>query len=615
MTGLAASFGNPGAQSVQTVRHLLSEMRHRSRDGEAVESYNEATFGIAYTAKLPEDTQAPEIWNTDEWLIIADARLDNRAELTAQLCPEGEVHSDCRLLYLAIEYWTDEAPRHLRGDFAFVALNKATGTILACRDPFGIRPLFFRVEEGVLSFSTEARGLINLAIRSPRLNISDVRISHTISAVTGNGSKGGEAEIRGLYRVQPGHLLVKNKEELTEVSYFKLRPAELAPDPDWPTEFRRRFEDAVESRLRTKGKLATLLSGGLDSSAITAAAARQSAKNFCAVAGIFKEKASGDEEIYIEAVGNHLGLDVLKVPLDEVSPIKAMQSIIAAMGRPFNAPGIAVLDSLLPHISKSGAMHYLDGHGGDEVISYGFDKLIELGRQKKWLELWKQMPAWSGLFGTSQLFDFARFFLRFSTLPGTYRLRRTLLSLGKGKLTDPGRLVKEKFAGNLPAKEPIGKTALERHVQSIQNGLLCESFELYDVVASRHGLQPLFPFFDQRLVEFCLAVPDDLKLHNGHTRYLMREAMQSYLPSKVLWRRSKFDFTPVLRRQLAPWQKETDLNDDARSSPLLNILSQERITSFLKKCQDTHRLKSEDAQLLWRIISLDYWLKTLEKEK
>lgn len=95
----------------------------------------------------------------------------------------------------------------------------------------------------------------------------------------------------------------------------------------------------------------------------------------------------------------------------------------------------------------------------------------------------------------------------------------------------------------------------------------------------------------------------------------MREAMQSYLPSKVLWRRSKFDFTPVLRRQLAPWQKETDLNDDARSSPLLNILLQERITSFLKKCQDTHRLKSEDAQLLWRIISLDYWLKTLEKEK
>ncbi|MDC7692778.1 asparagine synthase-related protein [Asticcacaulis sp. DXS10W] len=614
MTGVTAAITSDPAKSRDTVDQLLFEMRHRARSGFAQLSWMETAFGLAHTPRLPEDDAEASIFESPAWIVAADARLDNRDELIARLLPEEAIVSDAHLVFCALSQWGEAAPKHLRGDFAFVALHKTSHTLFAARDPFGVRPLYYRTCNQDIALASEAGALISNGTLAAPLSRSDVRIKQTLSYLTGTGSSEAELEFRNLFRVKPGHLLIWKSGKARQSAYFELKPANVPSDIDWVAEFRRRFEAAVQSRLRSREPVAALLSGGLDSSSIVAVAARQSHRPLRIVAGTFPAYKKGDEQPYINAVMKYAGGDCIKVKLDKLSPINAAQSVIRDLKRPFNAPGIAVLNALAPVLADNRKGFYLDGHGGDEVVSYGFNRVLCLARNHKWGALWRELPAWSGLFGTNRLLDFLRLFLRFSEIPGTYRIRRTLLRLANKPLSIGVGLLKRQFIPMLPPQSAAPRTNLERHTQSIQNGLLAESFELYDVVAARHGLQPLFPFFDQELVELCLAVPDEVKLKHGYSRYILREAMKDYLPESVRWRRSKFDFSTILIARLKGWHDRSNLKlATYYRSPLLKFLSKKKLRVFLQKSVRTDRLDGASAQTLWRLITLDYWLKICEK--
>lgn len=613
MTAICAATGENLA-SDKVVGYLLSELRHRATDGSQILRWMRVSIGHAHMIRLPEDDPTARVFECPEWIVATDARLDNRDELLEALMPIEEPASDNYLVFCALAQWGMEALGRLRGDFAFVALEKKTNTIFAGRDPFGVRPLFYRLYDKDIAISTEAGALLSIPSMGPPLSIPDIRIKQFLGSLTGRGTHGEELEFRRLFRIRPGHLLVWKDGETTQTPYFELKAPNLSEDLNWASEFRKRFEKAVASRLRSSGPIASLLSGGLDSSSITAVAAQLTERRLKVVAGTFPNFKKGDEQPYIDAITAFSGIECKKVKLDELSPINSAQSIIRDLKRPFNAPGIAVLGALLPIISETGARQYLDGHGGDEVVSYGFDRILQLAREKQWLALWRDLPAWSGLFGTNRLLDFIRFFLRFTEIRGTYRLRRVLLRLANPRTDLSQSLLKSKFEALLPTQKGQARGSVEKHIQSILNPLILESFELYDVVAAKHGLRPLFPFFDQSLVELCLAMPDDVKLRHGYSRHVLRVAMSGYLPDAVRWRKSKFDFSDILRHRLKGWHEKSNLQISRYyESPLLQFLSRKKLHSFLKNSINVNRISSLDAQNLWRLILIDYWIKFIEK--
>jgi asparagine synthase (glutamine-hydrolysing) len=100
------------------------------------------------------------------------------------------------------------------------------------------------------------------------------------------------------------------------------------------------------------------------------------------------------------------------------------------------------------------------------------------------------------------------------------------------------------------------RSAREQHWHGLTSGLIPNALELADRAAAAFSLEPSYPFFDRRLMEFCLALPPEQKLHQGWTRVVMRRAMTNILPVEVQWRTTKANLSPNFKRRLFDCERE-----------------------------------------------------------
>ncbi|MGD0798122.1 MAG: asparagine synthase-related protein, partial [Acidobacteriaceae bacterium] len=359
------------------------------------------------TIQNKSDGDSAAVW------LVADARLDNRAELAGELgIAAGELAAmaDSAVLLRAWLAWGEACVQRVVGSFAFAVWDARAERWFLARDHAGDRPLYWVRTAEFFAFATTARALRGIAGVSSELDEGTL-----VRDLVGLPPEYPRSRFRDVREIAPGHCVVAGREgpgrvDVTHRRYWRidaLKPVRFARDAEYVEAFREIFDEAVRCRLRTTGGVATELSAGLDSGAVAATAARLLAASgstleaYTAVpcagfSGIVPRGLIGDEGAYAAEVAAMFA-NMRHVRVDATG-----SDMLRELGRIYpllDLPHAAALNSVWSHriydcAQASGAKVMLTGALGNFAFSYaGGDGLHGLFRSGRWIKMARQ--AWA----------------------------------------------------------------------------------------------------------------------------------------------------------------------------------------------------------------------------
>ncbi|CUJ19019.1 asparagine synthase-related protein [Cognatishimia activa] len=529
--------------------------------------------------------------------------LANRRALADQLqLPRDASAEQC--IALGYDKWGLELLPRLKGEFAFVLKCMKTRQIIAVRDRFGVQPLAYSVHEGALSFASDPEALAGD-------QINPVWIAQFLSGIQASATL---TPYEGVKKLAPGTVLVADQNGLNLHTWYKLRP-QYVPEADAPELIREALEAAI-ARMSV-GQTATLLSGGLDSSALTLLRARMAHDPVRALSMVYPDYPMLDESTYIDAVVDaNPNIEGTKVPMFAPSHSEEILKILEQQGQPIIIQNFGTTASAYQTASKIGAHCVLDGHGGDEVVGNGGWYLNELAKSHQYFALWRNVRAHKSRFDQPAI-GMSLFEVLAAAGPRPIAaIARRLAPTSPIAGVPWRRLVKEDLvqATDLVGKanEGIGRsnTHLEGqerlHAQQLCAPHTGSSFEILRRMARAEGIDVKFPFYDQDFVELCLGQSSKAKFGDGLTRNLLREAMRGIYPEKIRTRTSKADFTPYVTKGLAECDAVKKLKKGVPET-LKDYVSAKGVQETLSDLKDGRNLATVSGEIS-RLAQLDIWL-------
>ncbi len=489
-------------------------------------------------------------------VLVADARLDNRGELASALGLTGDSAGapDASYLLWAYEKWGRDCPRRLVGDFAFVLWDDREQQLFAVRDAVGERVLFYRRDAGQVALATTAHALAMLPPGPPPLNkqkVADFLVLLQRPEIT---------FFQGIDRIPPGHTLTASSRTWRLERWWSPTPSRtvrLGSDAAYVEGFRAVFGEAVRAQLRCTGDVGILLSGGLDSSSVGATAAAMladSGRPLRAYHAAPREGFSGqaqrgmlvDETADVAALAaRYPNIDVHLHRPDGHSPFDDIERSFRLTGAPVrNASNVGWYDALCARAGADGVRVLLSGHKGNGTISFtGVRALRDDALHGRVGRVWREVHALARMTGSGRREVF-RDEVLLPLLPTAIAARldrwrgRAPLSLAQYTLSP----IRPDFAQAMSVEararaahrgflESRHLSALDLRITMLEGG--SDTFDVYTGYRPRYGVETRDPTADRRVVEYCLAIPDDQYLRDGTDRWLVRRAMEGRLPDRL----------------------------------------------------------------------------------
>lgn len=580
----------------------LVAMAHRGPDGYSVYPDQSVVLGHC----LLDTGRNGMFVDQDGYAITFDGRLDNRDQLVMALQKsggdfrlQGEWHRDKALLLLAYRHFGDQLPSLLRGDFAFAIFDPVRDGLFLCRDHFGVRPLFYREGVGELHFASEIKALQAMA-GNAAFGLRDEALTGFITAEL-DTLKPKETCFVGVHRLLPGHFAwIDASGSFWTERYWSLNPGVPIKRKNAAAEFRALLTQAISRRVEPDIETGVLLSGGLDSSAIVSLIG--SGETGAALGGMkvcsLVFSGGNDESRYMTAVEDRFKFKAIRVDGSHVSAFSDCHSIVREHDQPIPATNIAGFRRFLRTIAQQqGVRIVLDGHGGDETVSYGNGIFQELAESGRWIRLWIELGS-AAAFRPERGAIFARMLRRH----GWRSWRRKLGWMLRRKPTNSDAV---RFAPD-GQRRPYEQAY---HLSKFASPLSGLALEGIDQNAAATGVEVRMPFLDVDLVNFCVTVRAQDKWKKGISRLIVRKALGDILPEAVRDRQDKFDFADRIRNTtLAEHAGEVEnmlADEDGLLAPYADLPA---LRESWRTLQTQHDLDGERFQELWRAVYLSAWL-------
>lgn len=616
MSGFAGSVGTAAGPDPDGRAHILRE-KLRSRGPGDLSSWQEDGAVLAHS-RLGGTPDGRSFGGDGPLAIAGDIRLDNRAALGRAL-GAGPEASEGALVGRAWSRWRHDCCAHLAGDFAFAVWDRRAKSLFLARDRFGVRPLFFARSAGGLSFGS-APELI--AARGPRPPDEE----EIAAFLAGLPSDPGATPFDGVERLPPAHWLWWRDGQVRTGRYWTLAP-DAAPPADPETAFRDRFAAATGARLASSARPAALLSGGLDSSSICAVAGKLSDAPLRTYSIVHGHDPALDESRYIDAVLARGAFRPVKMSLPAHAPLAGVMEAMRLQGGPYPAPGLLKSMTLYRRIASDGVDVILNGHGGDEVVWHGTGRLPELARAGRWPEALALVPAYCRLTGADPVevaLTLAAAYGRGAPVRRGARAARSGLARLRGgaeaaapwqHFLAPDLARRARIAERIEA-ESAGPDDAARHLRALASPAVAQGFEVLDKATAAAGLEARYPFYDQRLVTLCLALPSSEKFRRDGSRSILRRALAGTLPDAVARRQDKTDFASELSRGLAARHRDVLEAICAASAPLAPFVRTEPLREAVAALlRDPAGFPGAQAMFLWRAACLHLWLRGEDTEE
>jgi|GEM_PF-2882736 len=523
--------------------------------------------------------------NQAGWVVVADARLDNREDLATKLGFVFEANAlqvaDSELIIAAYERWGNDCLDQFIGDFAFVIYQPKSDTVFCARDPMGLRSLFYYyVPNQVFVFASEIKALLALDFVPQAINKE--KIARYLSWEDMVILPYKHTFYESIFRVISGHWLLVERHKLQTEFYWKLnlsRFDHLKTEADFAQAFQDIFFEAVRCRVQSPFAIASHLSGGLDSSSVSVVARHFLQPKDIQLITIHHKPShpSADETEYANAVVDQGGcVHYLVEPLNGYYDTTTQMTAMIDRPQIWTQPANVHL-SWPKLVQQLGARTVLTGSEGDATVSHGREYFQELLAQRNWPAFWQATGQLATIHQLNHTKVAAREMACFINQEWRWHEVNTLawltiktlktcpinvLRLGKSILKKaifgsnvgplPPNLLVSKWVkiilqNNRKALQNPGDMslplALRHHWRTMRYNGIMENNEQYEAVAAHHGYEVCHPFYDRRLVELCLATPARVKFGKGYGRGQMRDAMQEYLPQSIRARTTKAEFS------------------------------------------------------------------------
>jgi asparagine synthase (glutamine-hydrolysing) len=546
-----------GRECLATAEWVL---RHRGPDdhGAFESSAGEPRCGLAHTRLSIIDLSAaghqPMATADGRHVISYNGEVYNFAEVRAELAGLGvrfRSACDTEVVLEACARWGPGALAKLRGMFAFALWDDRERTLLLARDRLGVKPLYYAEHPGGLAFASEVRALLATGFAERKLSPSGLSSYLAFGSVSDP-----DTLLDGVRSLPPGSFLVYRGGRATVTSYW-------APPVERPREasFGEALErvgsvlaESVKLRLIADVPVGVFLSGGIDSSAIVALAARSAARPVHTFTVTFDEDRYSEESFAAE-VATRFGCDHHPIRLQASRTAQEITGALAAADLP-SADGINTY-VVSKAVAEAGLRVALSGLGGDEVFA-GYSNFRTFGRVLDLSRLAGALPAplRDGLAGAIDREPAPNRARKIAGLlaargdPGeVYATLRGMFSRGQqSALADPGFLVqagptavaRPDDLGRLLREgivDPVNAFSLLELSNYLRNTLLRDT----DAMSMAHSLEVRVPLLDHVLVEEVLRLPGSLKVRRGEKKPLLAKAVPE-MPRSIVERR-KMGFT------------------------------------------------------------------------
>ena len=541
------------------LQQMADSLRHRGPDGEGfyIHDAGEARIGLvhrrlAITDPSPRHVQPFRYLN--RYVIVHNGEIYNHAVLRKALQQEGyrfDSQGDTEVIAAA---YADQGPacvERFDGMFAFSIWDEAEGTLFCARDRFGEKPFHYHWDPHTdsLYFASEMKALWAAGV--PRV-IQPAMFLHFLTlGFTAHPALPELSFYREIFRLPPAHtLLFRPGQGGPEINRYwdldKLSIRDTTPEQA-ATEFQHLLEDGLSQRLPQDQDSAALLSGGLDSSALLAAARSASVshepkRGFHAVFTGFDK----DESPFVDIVAKHFAIVVDAVVLHGDEMAAGMRQLADCQEEPFSSASVWAQNRVYATARAKGFRVVIDGQGADEYLA-GYPRYLpwflrEASRQLPRSEVSSMAdalrengfdPRWDWL---------SRLSAGFPGLTTAWLERRARREHAAFPWID--RRFREAHEGAGFIQKPEIRTLNDILYHDTLLGPLQELLRYADRNAMAHGLETRMPFLSHALVAYVFSLPPSFKIRDGWTKWILREAYRSSLPETIVFRKGKTGFEP-----------------------------------------------------------------------
>lgn len=550
---LGAVGGRVDALSDSALVDALDLIRHRGPDAGGAWRDAGVVLGHRRLSIIDLDPRAGQPMMRGDLAVAFNGEIYNYRSLKTELAELGyafETTSDTEVLLAAWRQWGRACLSRLEGMFAFAIWNKAERCLTLVRDRYGEKPLFWLEQDDRLMFGSEVPPLVRLAEGHLTEDTAAIGLFFLFSYIPAP-----LGAFRGLRQLEPGCWLEWRAGTVTSERYYDIRRAVAAVPccTDYPAavqQLRQRVTAAVQLRLETADvPVATLLSGGIDSSIVTTVAARVYQRPLAAYSLGFPEDPEFDESEYARAVAVRLpGIQHHVVAASEGRILDFAQNVFDRLGEPFADASLLPTAFLCSHVGEKVA---LGGDAADELFAgYGTYPAIVRGTALPALlrRLLVALPRHRHPHGIAnpRLRAAALFHYHLRADPvESYLSWRTYAELGTlehlGIDTTGWADVRERLgaasSGDLRGIQELDLTF------NLPNDML----KKVDYAAMYHSLEIRLPYLDSGLVSWALALPDHFRLQGGVRKRILRDAFAVDLPEQILSRRKMGFLLPIRR--------------------------------------------------------------------
>jgi len=555
MCGIAGivQCGNEPIQE-ERLRVMMQTIKHRGPDDEGLFITEHVGLGHVRLSilDLTEAGHQPMTDSSGRYTIIQNGETYNYIELRAELEKSGyafKTKTDTEVVLNGYIEWGEKVIDRMNGMFALAIYDKEKQTLFLARDRFGVKPLYYYVGTKELIFASEIPSILAAMPDKPMAN-EDVIFDYLVFNRTDQTE---QTFFKGIYKLQHGCCMTLdcnkaytkaalpirkwyNLAEEVRKKQSEIKAAHL-DDAQLKDRYMKLFRHAIELRLRSDVPWGVCLSGGLDSSAITATLIREMDKpDVHSFSAVHRKGSWADESEFIKEFEGVVP-NMHYVHPDAEGMLRHLDDYIRIQGEPTPTNSPYALYCVLEEASKYVKV-ILDGQGSDEALA-GYEYIPGLYYKTlfthfKWGRLAKEIVQYARLHKSWRHVKYMVFFL----LPSKVRTKVRVMQRGYINQEFVAQHKKSVIADKL-----YGANTMEEMLVAHFEYKLEHLNKWGDRNAMAFGVEGRSPFLDKDLVEYSIALKDEMKIKGGYTKFILREVMKGIMPEKVRLRVDKRGFS------------------------------------------------------------------------
>lgn len=594
----------------EKMESMLNKMKHHGPNGNGYCVVNNVGLGcvVLNDANSTSVQSLPLTDKRQRYTILLNGKLYNYAELHDKLQALGHEflsQTDDELLLYAYIAWGEKMLDELDGVFALAIYDQEQQTLFLARDRFGVKPLYYTATDLGFVFASEIPPILSVLPAKPSAN------EHAIFdyLVFNRTDQTEQTFFSGVYKLQHGCCMTLECKQLyTKDSLPIIKWYDLAKHVQGQTiqkdkaEYMRLLTRAIRKRLPSDLSWGVGLSGGLDSSAITSTVVNVlKEKNVHSISAVYGKESSADESNFIDyfqgIVPNmhyvHPNAELLYAHLDDYVRIQGEPT-------PTSSP---FANYCVMQEAKNYMKVILDGQGADEALS-GYEYIPGLYYKTllthfKWITLAKELIRYARLHRSVRHIKYMLFFMLPSKL-------RTKVRVAQRAYVNPDLVARHQ--NSVIADKLYGANTMQEmligHFEYKLEHLLKWGYRN----AAAFSMDSRQPFLDKDLVEYSLKIEDGAKIHNGYTKYILREVMQGIMPEPVRKRVDKKGFS-VPQDEWFRTEKFQELVMDILQSESFAkrgfVVPEEAIRLYKKHLAGEMNVSKD----IWKWINLELWFR------